>query len=898
MEITAPHLLAKLPRTTKPETAVSFGSVYALRDGLKKRRKEICVAVDGDSLNLYEVQDGKILASYPVPPSSSFSGPPCSIRSNSGEQPYRTTYCTIKRGDLRVQSFHTSEGQLHDTKTATSPNLRDQRSPTVYLDYIPNQAGGRVLIAQQNGALTIFSSDLHSTMLDQTLSLPDAREIHVLAAQHLTSLEAQKTILKQRPDLAAEATQSTSYLAVAYERGNDKKVTYGIFSLGDTGHETVSSEISLHTLFEHELSIGIHEPSSVAAKEKMCQFSPSASHLYIGWGASFFCYDLSRLIPVEVARLHTGATGSHQVMAISPAFAICSSQDSFRLYDLKYQSIQASIDTRNTNLKRKRMRMASEFQSGPVEFVAFFANSSRIIGRRGHQLLAIDVSLNGHSKRMLHVGSNLLHNIGRGIGDQDTAPASKSLLEGLAIGTQEAKAVPDTQWQHTRKRLDQLAQTGDVAGFEDTFVESVRRDFLNSTAQLKMVDGLPSSGIAISHSKINYLLSKLFQSVADVSDQGDISTGATKSLKVQIPSFRLLIWLSNLGLLSIRSIQRAGADFAGLDESLAVNAVVRALLAVDPDKGLLVECLEGGFSPYVEEQAAIVQVLVDQALALFSGADLPSKDRVPAETELGEGFNLAADLQVQKSSASKPNGTWLPSQLHRALVLALDRFGTAATSRILKCLRDMFTQTEVLAVIQILRQQLFQGGHTRSYQSQSNAGIEETERASTVKLDAVIRLLSSCIDAIGPLGFHGDIDHADHADFVGNIVPDLVTEITHAQQSLEDVTDLQGIVREALRYQESLQKYRDAGARLPNDRRRGGTEQSAGTIVTLYSETTEGRDGLRNGDGLPLSMRAERVIIPLKIRKGGGQVSKRSAREMNMLERKQKGQYSFERLVL
>jgi hypothetical protein len=55
MEITAPHILAKVPRSTKPDAATSFGNVYTVRDGLKKRRKEICVAVDGDSLSLYEV---------------------------------------------------------------------------------------------------------------------------------------------------------------------------------------------------------------------------------------------------------------------------------------------------------------------------------------------------------------------------------------------------------------------------------------------------------------------------------------------------------------------------------------------------------------------------------------------------------------------------------------------------------------------------------------------------------------------------------------------------------------------------------------------------------------------------------------------------------------------------
>jgi hypothetical protein len=54
MDISAPTLLARLPRTNKPGN-IRFGQVFALRNGLKKRRKEICAAVDGNSLNVYEV---------------------------------------------------------------------------------------------------------------------------------------------------------------------------------------------------------------------------------------------------------------------------------------------------------------------------------------------------------------------------------------------------------------------------------------------------------------------------------------------------------------------------------------------------------------------------------------------------------------------------------------------------------------------------------------------------------------------------------------------------------------------------------------------------------------------------------------------------------------------------
>lgn len=55
MEISAPHALVRLPRTTRPDAATYFGCVCAVREGMKRRRKEICAAVDGDSISIYEV---------------------------------------------------------------------------------------------------------------------------------------------------------------------------------------------------------------------------------------------------------------------------------------------------------------------------------------------------------------------------------------------------------------------------------------------------------------------------------------------------------------------------------------------------------------------------------------------------------------------------------------------------------------------------------------------------------------------------------------------------------------------------------------------------------------------------------------------------------------------------
>lgn len=830
-----------------------------------------------------------------MPPTSSFRGPPCSVSSKTAGQLRRRTYCAIKSHSLHIQAFESSGSIQHSVTSKKSPELRDQLSPVSFLDVSPNDGPDQVLVVQQNGTLTIFAEDLGTTISEAALRPQDQPSMTIMALQHLTLPEAQKTVLKQRSDLISQATQETSYLVLAYCKGGDGKSSknpfYGVWSIGAVAQKAWASEKPILPIFEHELPMESGVSNPTAFKDSQCNFGHLASHLYVKSGATLLTYELLGLMPSLSSALHTGLTGRYDIMAISPTFAICSFQDSLRLYDLKYQSIQAQIDTRRMNLKRKRIRMTSEFQTGLVEFVTYFRQSARIIGKRQHQLFAIDLSSTGRSQSLLESGSKLLHNIGRGIVAQDSSVEN---TRDSNIGSSHTSANPGklVTWQPVRKRLDQLAQADDVSGFEDTFLDDIRGDSRQSSAHSMSSDELPPNRFGIPDTKITYLMSKIFQMDRNPAADNNGLADAAK-LRIQLPSRRLILWLSQLGLLSLAAVQRAvSLGNPGSGEHLPAHALTYALLEADPDRGLLVECLENGFSPYVEEQAAVVQVLLKQALDLLSEASVPIPAQASREVDAPE--HAKTDRQVQYLSASTSDPSWLPPQLQRALIVALDRFGASTTPTISSHLRALFTQTEVLALVQFLRQQLFQGGHTRSFQSLRPMEVAGNLNP-TVNIDAVVRVLSSCIDAIGPLGFFGALDNED---FIGNIVPDLVTEILHATQSLGDAAELQGILRETLRYEESMRKHQAVGARLSVQGRETRMDQQSGGIVTVYSEAFDAYEGLQNRECLPLTLRADDMISAVKVRKGGGQASKRSRRETDMLERRQKGQYSYERLIL
>jgi len=61
MEIEQPVVLARLPRPLQENSQHKYGHVFGLNAGQKRKRHEVSVAIDGNSINIYEVRSFKFL---------------------------------------------------------------------------------------------------------------------------------------------------------------------------------------------------------------------------------------------------------------------------------------------------------------------------------------------------------------------------------------------------------------------------------------------------------------------------------------------------------------------------------------------------------------------------------------------------------------------------------------------------------------------------------------------------------------------------------------------------------------------------------------------------------------------------------------------------------------------
>src|SRR5205085_190367 len=98
------------------------------------------------------------------------------------------------------------------------------------------------------------------------------------------------------------------------------------------------------------------------------------------------------------------------------------------------------------------------------------------------------------------------------------------------------------------------------------------------------------------------------------------------------------------------------------------------------------------------------------------------------------------------------------------LLIGLEALRSYLPQEVTAALRSQLNQSEILSIIQILRQQLFYSGHTSHLPSPPSSAwaapkLDNTgANGASLTLDSILKLLSSCLDAIGPVGFLAQTD--------------------------------------------------------------------------------------------------------------------------------------------
>ena len=950
LEIQAPLPVAQLPRPFEAEGKTLFNSVYGVSTSKKVKRYEIVAAVDGEALNLYnvsvgpvaqtrllkdsssfQVQSSRLITSYPVPPQSTFPCPPCSIRlKNVGKSPsVRYTYCVIQRPEAQLQCFSETDGPHGSSAVTTSVfSLSDTQSPVVFLETIPlPQKSGTpnscdIVVVHQNGSVRRIASDLSTQRWSaKVLDLPNvpASNLTVKAAHWMSRDQAKRSLLKNRPDIQIDRDSNDFGLLALIARrttssdGGKQDTVYGLWSLAEQRSLSALSQSTAHSTTPLVLNALPDTETWRQNEGAQYSFNPVNGALSVSSKNGLITYNLSTYTPEVASKLSLTSTNGSHPMHLTPSLAVGSTPSAATLYDSKYCSIRSTVGLEQSSSRRKRKRNGGA-NGDLIQFIAYFAKLSRVIAFRGRALIAFDItdSTAHGTHNGLSVDSMLVNAIGRWKPSERAQhrQTSKALLPKFVTFPK-----PNSDdWAPRRQELEHLSEKGDVTAFEELLAEELCSS--SDSTEFMNYGGLrlPPPSEPVDQMRVDYLISKVFKPVSDINDATDEAIEAGDNLKIALRTPRLIHWLTLAGQLIGKEVEGAlHRTRSSHVITVRPGAVVSALIREQPSYEMIADYLR--YSPNLPlfEILPVAKILLGDVIANATGS-LPqtllresdedhemtlAEDAIPTEEtdNTGSVQTLALGLKLPSGNAMAPSLSW------KALLVALRRFGSYSSQDVTAQLRSQLGQSEILSIIQVLRQQLFYSGHT-SYLPTPPTSAQPSPKpcytdaeGDSITLDITLRLLRSCLDAIGPVGF---LAYSDNYDYFERLIPELQSEISFAFEGMQETSHLQGLLREVIRYADSTHVGKDGHAinQFPPDQALLDGEQKPGTIVTLYNQPKADQGDVEGGGKLlPLSLQANNVVSPTKVRKGGGQLSKRSKRDIFKLQDRNVGQYSFDRLV-
>ncbi|KAJ4392242.1 hypothetical protein N0V93_005867 [Gnomoniopsis smithogilvyi] len=929
--IQRPYVLTTLPRPLNREgngSAYAVGDVWGQQKGSKKRKRpELAVGIDGEAVNLYDVPSQRLITSYPIPPQSVFTCPPSSTRWRvaKSRDAARYTYISTRDPKPEITLFKDVLGASGDTTSTTVSAKVDHTSKIVHLstaappgtDDVDATKSDLIAVAEDGSIMCFQGEDLRKRwetspeILRQDLAaVPKASRLQVELVQAAPASDVVAGFFGGKQDAFA------AFLPTGQEDASTQDMLILITKTtgkgADARHVHILGVSSSNATGSGRL-VQIHTspiPTSASASNR-----PGNLRLDVTTGSLMELeQDILVTYDLTTTMVKVGSTlkvpGVESFIRLSRTSVLASSADSLDVYNPVFQSLQASaaIGLESNALSESTLTM-----------VAYFARLEIAVAIYGTSLVAVQLEAPRSRGKKRRSEGLLIDSIGRGIPhhrdnkklrtEEIGSPATSfsSNLPGSVSGGYWTEFTADVQ------RADALLAANDLAAFEELMaqkfaIETKPADTTNGKPdadadadadqeQSKLPEWiLPATRSEYPYADRRWVLFAITRVFAwqDAPESGEEET----RLSCKLPQSNLLNMLIDAGHLTLSNLKSAFKDeIRGIDDidHILGGDLPRVLVQVDPVFELLLSYLSSTklgavelltairlimrslelvqdptkIAPKLltfESQASDVVDADDSALADQSiiGHEL---DRLNQELEAAEYFHLGDQSLIRG----------------RGLSVAFGKLSSCPRVSTIRVLRRSYKPEEILSLIYVLRMELVKDGWTTRYLDTTQLDKDdELEAPPDGSISLIADLLCRCIDAVGPGGWlindaivaAGAGDHMDSADFLAS----LKLEISAALEGVQEAVFLRGIISEAVRYGNSVQKA-EAEAGQKHKKRGDGAPQA----LVLRSVTPNHEVG-KTGEAamLPLGMKANDRVSAEKVI-SGGEVARRRKREVGHL---------------
>lgn len=868
----------------------------------------------------YQVQSSKLVTSYAVPPQTFFACRPCSVR-RKGNSSRRYTYCAVERPEKQIKGFFEEASAAPGGAPAISSasiSVKDCASPTVFVGVIPraseedddNDEAFDVLSVSKDGRVQRFSPDLKtrrwSILHSEVKSLaPSGR--HVSGAFLIELEEAQKALLKRRPDLVAlavgdasvSAAASPSILLLVSHGSNGKEIRVHIFAVdAQPGPEHVLSFHESQTL-RHLNTVELPQVNGLEdISNFQWNFQAGSAALSLSCRHGFVSFDISQYSPTVASRLLLPEEDFSSVLRVSPHSVIGAGKSSVALYDTQYSSVQRSISAQDVARSLSSKELAT--RSG-LDFVGYFAKLGIAVAIMASTLVAFDLSV-----LYMHQGTSLkrqrdgllIDAIGRGVGSSSAVwqPSSQHRQQALGLTDQEAVE----RWNRFKDDLTAAVKAKDTGAFDKAV-----------TTYFNLSDSNKSRKF-VETEKILYVLSHIFTADEKEEPNSAFLEPQVSNLQIAIWPQTTCEWLLDNGHLTLDNIKIVLRRQAASKSSstrpaptttvLRPGALVRAVVERDPTLQLLTRLLRG--TPRTILKAD------ELAHALKTYLDVARERSSPSSSFNGD------------NNANTPSTSPSLEDAFIGLNLTLTHLHRHPVSRIATALRSTLTNTQTLSLVHHLRMSLAAGGHTARFHEEPPVPLPALKAAPALPLPVIIDMLNASVDALGPSGWIAAAECAPEGE---DIIAHMQAEVSAALAGVEEAVYMKSVLAEFIRYGEILESTQQQKKKPnDNDNNTESSPQTSAARITreydphgkLWETYTFPNPGDEDGKMLPLSSATRRVggnvditpdnntaapdtiISRTKVHKASGTTVQRSRREMAYLRRQAVPEYSVIRINL
>lgn len=892
-----------------------------------------------------QVQFPKLVTSYATPPQSSFSCSPCSVRQKDAQTSVtkRWTYCALDAPEKKIQCFldESSDAQINQLKISTKTfKLARTESPVIALSAIPtttpeaqeNSDDFDVVAVHQDGRVRRLSPDLEVEKYSGYATAPAIEEdqkksttkYNVTSSFFISFEDAQKSLLKRRQDIIANVLQDgfASTILVVIQAPTEvtavspSDIRVNIFVL--PAYKPASGTLGTSSGLKHLMTVTLPTPGGfkpLEPTEAHWDYSAMTGLLTLTFSAGVVNFDISQYSPQISSTLTFDEAKLFSSLRVSPQSLMAVRDSSVAIYNTRYQSVQAHVPLKDVlDVVPDRSKTGESH----IEFVTYFAKLGLAVAVCGVTLLAFDLTpvqgkFGAVSRKHTRDGL-LIHAIGRGI------PASKGSLAPVpdqAALPENIKVDDVEQWNSVKAQLQACVNSKDSSKFDEIFA----REFPKLTpGPEKRVKNMPSVKQFYDTDKIFFLLSRIF-TIRRVSDSSEYQ------LAVSFLPPKTFSWLINASHLTFSNVKFALRQNLGLEAvpHLKPGAMLEAIIAAKPSLKYLNQILRGHSHLDADELVYTLQACLNIArkyAPAFENGEAPN-----AITEKPHSEDDASKNEASPSTAvvvkSNPSGSeTILTNAVIALNNSLTRLESLPQMTVTSAIRAHLSNSDTLSIIHHLRHALATGGYTSRFVETGPAPFTHA-KVPTLSLSTIVSSLTACIDAIGPSGWISAAAFADSADSEASLIADIKTEISAALAGVEEAAYLKGILREFIRYSETVQSSTTKQSQPEpkaitaptSDALVEAGEPTRSKLKVKYRERHNDADivvyetpdyaapllGPEDSQLLPLSLKkqdATQDVSKTKTHRGTGEVTKRSTREMGYLRRKAVGKYSFERIIV